>query len=217
MVISNNNSRYNKVMMEDNKWTEVVSKKKQHDPFAGMKSSVDYELEIERLKQLVPKVHNSTIIDNHHKKKYMEKKLSHFHHHSIQSHSNHHYNNHTTTHLTPHTMTTHEFNNSLSRSTSPDTIHSTDSDNSSLAEIVTEEEKLRFLAFVRSWTGDWRKGQPLMNQWAADQSPWYTGPRRVSKLEEFPTHDLYWQTSNVQTNTYSVQPIGFGRKYNPIL
>ncbi|KAI8364029.1 hypothetical protein EDC96DRAFT_511628 [Choanephora cucurbitarum] len=188
-----NNSRYTKNMIEhhvNNKWTEVVSKKKQHDPFAGMKSSVDYELEIERLKQLVPKVHSNTVID--YKKKFsLEKKASHY--HSYKPHSN-------------------DF--TLSRSNSPDTTHSTDSDSSSLAEIVTEEEKMRFLAFVRNWTGDWRKGQPLMNQWMTDQSRWYTGPRRVSKLEEFPTHDLYWRTSNSQPNhTYSVQPIGFERKY----
>ncbi|KAI8366868.1 hypothetical protein BD560DRAFT_400308 [Blakeslea trispora] len=208
MAINNhNNSRYTKNMIENhvnNKWTEVVSKKKQHDPFAGMKSSVDYELEIERLKQLVPKVHNSTVID--YKKKFsFEKKNNHHHHHTYHT-----YHNKSTYPIQP----THDFSHPISRSTSPDTTHSTDSDSSSLAETVTEEEKMRFLAFVRSWTGDWRKGQPLMNQWMADQSPWYTGPRRVSKLEEFPTHDLYWRTSNIQPNhTYSVQPIGFERKY----
>lgn len=37
-------------------WTEVISRKQRphkKDPFAGMKSCVNYELEIERLKQLV--------------------------------------------------------------------------------------------------------------------------------------------------------------------
>ncbi|KAI8997496.1 hypothetical protein BDB01DRAFT_699609, partial [Pilobolus umbonatus] len=107
--------------------------KKQHEenPFAGMKSCVDYEQEIERLKQIVPKVDTKRHI--------------------------------------------------ISRSTSPDTAHSSDMESVSDHSYITEEEKARFLAFVRNWTGDWKGGwgnhgsvDDLDNNdslWA-DQSPW---------------------------------------------
>jgi hypothetical protein len=136
-------------------WTEVVSKHhKRHpnDPFAGMKSSVDYEQEIERLKQLVPKVPSSSLDNN---KKYNNSSSS-----SSDSSSrsttppnlNHSYRSS----ISNKQQQAHE----ISRSNSPDTTHSSDSDISlpepPSQQTVTEQEKARFLAFVRSWTGDYK-------------------------------------------------------------
>lgn len=142
-----NNNRNN------NQWTEVVhnKKKQQHyfneglDPFAGMNTSIDYEQEIERLKQLVPK----------------------------NKRKQHHY-------------IPHYHSNTISRSNSPDTTHSTtsssssvDSDVSSLSDqYVTDQEKLRFFTFVRNWTSDSKKQQSIEEFYSsadslwADRSPW---------------------------------------------
>lgn len=209
---------------EEDKWTEVVSKKKHHynhnqnDPFAGMKSCVDYEQEIERLKQLVPKVPSHT----HNKKQQPTTNTTSSYTSNNNSNNNHHFNtihNTTTFNSTPSTAA------SISRSNSPDTTHSSDSDNSSLLsdQTVTEEEKLRFLAFVRSWTGDWRKGPTTLEDLSlpsslwADQSPWnYSVKRR-------PTHHIhdysaapysYWQSPITSTNHNRGQqlPIGMGRR-----
>lgn len=162
-----------------NGWIEVVSKhSKRHpvnnnsnDPFAGMKSCVDYEQEIERLKQLVPKV------------------------------------------------TTNKGNNKhqpqgISRSTSPDTTHSSDSDNS-LPEpqsVISKEERARFLAFVRSWTGDLKGGyghheDELMNNnslWA-EQLPWTTRPMSYTTTN----NSIYNNNNQLQHYNYThaaVQP-----------
>lgn len=138
-----NNNRSN------NQWTEVVSKKKQQhftegrDPFAGMNTSINYQQEIERLKQLVPKA----ITDPKNNKK--------SHHHS-------------------------HYHNTISRSNSPDTTHSSsDSDTCSLSDqYVTEQEKLRFLTFVRNWTGEKSTTNNIQEFYSssdslwADQSPW---------------------------------------------
>lgn len=160
-----------------NGWIEVVSKhSKRHstnvnDPFAGMKSCVDYEQEIERLKQLVPKVTPIT----------KSNKLQ-----------------------------------GISRSTSPDTTHSSDSD-ISLPEpqsVISKEERARFLAFVRSWTGDLKGGyghheDELMNNnslWA-DQSPWTTPPQKQSNLSycnNTASNSIY--NHNYNHNITAVQP-----------
>ena len=154
-MTSNNSSRYiPKEDHEDRKkrstgWTEVTSKQSKrnpnvNDPFAGMKSCVDYEQEIERLKQIVPKVPRQTTKQSHH----------------------------------PH--------QEISRSNSPDTTHSSDSE-ASLPEpqpVISKEEKARFLSFVRSWAGDCKGGyghndDELMNNnslWA-EQSPWTARPQ----------------------------------------
>ncbi|KAG0768221.1 hypothetical protein G6F57_010631 [Rhizopus arrhizus] len=100
----------------------------QIDPFAGMNSSVNYEKEIEKLKQQIVK-------------KSVTKKLP-----------------------------------TLSRSNSPDSsdAESVNSDH------VSEAEKARFLAFVRSWTGNWKggwgEGTIEFNSGSlwSDQSPWNT-------------------------------------------
>ncbi|CEP16616.1 hypothetical protein [Parasitella parasitica] len=224
---------------DNNKWTEVVSKKKQHqqqqqqqqhhqhhqyvaadDPFAGMKSCVDYEQEIERLKQLVPKV---PVGDSHHKKKpSLEKKFNTNNATTTPSntsnHTNHHFlnnefinTNNTTSIASPATTT--PTTATISRSTSPDTTHSSDSDVSSLLsdQFVTEEEKLRFLAFVRSWTGDWRKGTMVedltsSNSLWADQSPW----SRRHNVQSQPYYS--YQQPTTMLNKHGQQPIGMGRK-----
>ncbi|GAA5801229.1 hypothetical protein HPULCUR_006673 [Helicostylum pulchrum] len=172
-------------------WTEVLSRhnkrnvynngKVENDPFAGMKSCVNYELEIERLKQLVPKV------------------------------------------------TVQKYNAQYSRSSSPDTAHSSDSDTSSLHEssVITEQEKARFLTFVRNWTGDWRKAasddelmdssgsslwaEPLpwnyhpSNNTAAHYHLWYSQP--VQNQSSY----NHWQ-HHQQPNINRHGPIGMGRK-----
>ncbi|KAG1043831.1 hypothetical protein G6F43_011563 [Rhizopus delemar] len=100
----------------------------QIDPFAGMNSSVNYEKEIEKLKQQIVK-------------KSVTKKLP-----------------------------------TLSRSNSPD---SSDAESVS-SDHVSEAEKARFLAFVRSWTGNWKggwgEGTIEFNSGSlwSDQSPWNT-------------------------------------------
>jgi hypothetical protein len=211
-----NSSRWSNITTKsEDKWTEVVSKKKQHyshsqnDPFAGMKSCVDYEQEIERLKQLVPKVPSHT----HNKKPNV------YTNNNNNNNNNQHFN---TIHNNPTTITAA----SISRSNSPDTTHSSDSDSSSLLsdQTVTEEEKLRFLAFVRSWTGDWRKGPTTLEDLSmpsslwADQSPWnYSVKRRPTQH----IHDdysaapySYWQTPITSTNHNRGHqlPIGMGRR-----
>ncbi|KAK4514334.1 uncharacterized protein ATC70_001927 [Mucor velutinosus] len=252
---------------DSNKWTEVVSKKKQYqqqqqqlqqqlqlqqqqqqqqqhgvdDPFAGMKSCVDYEQEIERLKQLVPKVP----ADSQHKKRpSLEKKFNTNTNTNTTSNtatsttttSNHTNNNHnflnnefintnntTSTIASPTSTTTSASNatnnptstaSTISRSNSPDTTHSSDSDVSSVLsdhQIVTEEEKLRFLAFVRSWTGDWRKGAMMddltssSNSLWADQSPW-------SRRHNVQSQQYYSYQQPTMLNKHGQQPIGMGRK-----
>ncbi|KAG2215138.1 hypothetical protein INT46_006524 [Mucor plumbeus] len=251
MVFSNNNNTSVTAARwkedDSSKWTEVVSKKKQYqqqqqqqqqqqiegrggadDPFAGMKSCVDYEQEIERLKQLVPKVS----IDSQHKKRpSLEKKFNTNNTTTIitsntttttSNHTNNNYNfynnefintNNTTSTITSPTTTT-PTTSTISRSNSPDTTHSSDSDVSSLLsdQIVTEEEKLRFLAFVRSWTGDWRKGAMMddltssSNSLWADQSPW-------SRRHNVQSQQYYsYQQPTTMLNKHGQQPIGMGRK-----
>ncbi|KAG2235616.1 hypothetical protein INT48_002390 [Thamnidium elegans] len=176
-------------------WTEVVSKhnkrpvynnnKVDNDPFAGMKSCVNYELEIERLKQIVPKV--------------MIQKLS------------------------PYTQTHY------SRSSSPDTAHSSDSDNSSLPEsAITEQEKARFLTFVRNWTGDWKAGHNQFmdssSLWA-EPSPWNYHPTASNNHNTAAHYHLWhsqpvqnqssynhWQNQQPTINRHGQHPIGMGRK-----
>ncbi|KAL7316316.1 hypothetical protein PS15m_005424 [Mucor circinelloides] len=254
MVFNNTATRWKED--DSNKWTEVVSKKKlyqqqqqqlqqqqqqQHgvdDPFAGMKSCVDYEQEIERLKQLVPKVP----ADSQHKKRpSLEKKFNTNTNtntttsNTSTSTSNHTNNNHnflnnefintsnTTSTIASPTPTTTSTSNAtdnptstastISRSNSPDTTHSSDSDVSSVLsdhQIVTEEEKLRFLAFVRSWTGDWRKGAMMddltsSNSLWADQSPW-------SRRHNVQSQQYYSYQQPTMLNKHGQQPIGMGRK-----
>lgn len=104
---------------EKKRWSDIKKNRKYGlDPFAGMNSSVNYEQEIEKLKQQIVK------------KKLPPKK-------------------------TP----------TLSRSTSPD---SSDAESVS-SDHVSEAEKARFLAFVRSWTGDWKGG------WGAGTVEFSTG------------------------------------------
>ncbi|KAI8646742.1 hypothetical protein BD408DRAFT_409661 [Parasitella parasitica] len=218
---------------DNSKWTEVVSKKKQYqqqqqphqqqpavdDPFAGMKSCVDYEQEIERLKQLVLK---APIADSQHKKRpSLEKKFNTNNATTPPSntcnHTNHNFlnnefinTNNTTSIASPATTT--PTTSTISRSNSPDTTHSSDSDVSSLSDqFVTEEEKLRFLAFVRSWTGDWRKGAIVddltsSNSLWADQSPW----SRRHNVQPQPYYSYQQPTALV--NKHGQQPIGMGRK-----
>lgn len=136
-------------------WTEVIHKKKQQqqsDPFAGMNTSINYQQEIERLKQLVPKAEQPL-----HKKPTTTRK-----HHYI-----------------PNTNT--NYHNTISRSNSPDSS-SDSSDSSSLSssdQYVSEQEKLRFFTFVRNWTAGTESQKTVNIQdfystdslWA-DQSPW---------------------------------------------
>jgi hypothetical protein len=180
-----NNSRWKVEETEkNNQWTEVVSKKKQHytegrDPFAGMNTSIDYEQEIERLKQLVPK-----------------------HQQPKKSTKGQHYIPTTTNIHSPHTIYHHH---TISRSNSPDT--SSDSDTSSLSDqFVTEQEKLRFLAFVRNWTGDAQKSSleefySSSNSLWADQSPWN---RSINSY-------TYFQQPIIN-NQEGQSPIGMGRR-----
>lgn len=163
-----------------NGWIEVVSKhSKRHppnnnsnDPFAGMKSCVDYEQEIERLKQLVPKVTTN--------------KSNNKHQHQV-----------------------------ISRSTSPDTTHSSDSDNS-LPEpqsVISKEERARFLAFVRSWTGDLKGGyghqeDELMNNnslWA-EQLPWTTRPMSYTTTNNNSTYNNTNHPQHYNCSLAAVQP-----------
>ncbi|GAA5809004.1 hypothetical protein MFLAVUS_002405 [Mucor flavus] len=182
-------------------WTEVLSRhnkrpvytnKVENDPFAGMKSCVNYELEIERLKQIVPKV--------------MIPKP--------------------TLYTQPH----------YSRSSSPDTAHSSDSDNSSFLHEsgITEQEKARFLTFVRNWTGDWKAGhfddQCIMENssslWA-EPFPWNYHPTASAAAatstntaahyhlwhsQPVQNQSLYNHWQNQQPNTNRHGPIGMGRK-----
>jgi hypothetical protein len=203
-----------------------------------MKSCVDYEQEIERLKQLVPKVpshhHTHNNNNNNNNKKQSTNSLyttsttstTNNNHHFNTIHNTTNFNSSTTTTTTTITTTTTAAS-SISRSNSPDTTHSSDSDNSSLLsdQTVTEEEKLRFLAFVRSWAGDWRKGPTTLEDLSlpsslwADQSPWnYSVKRR-------PTHHIhdysaapysYWQTPTITSTNHNTRghqlPIGMGRR-----
>lgn len=174
----NNKEEHDKKRRSAAVWTEVVSKhNKRHsnnnsnvnDPFAGMKSSVDYEQEIERLKQIVPKAPRQI-------------KQQHNRHQDVLL---------------------------LSRSNSPDTTHSSDSD-SSLPEpqsVISKEERARFIAFVRSWTGDWKGGyshndddDELMNNdnyslWA-EQSPWTTRPLQYHQQHPYQHHQYYNNNSS---------------------
>lgn len=185
-------------------WTEVLSRhnkrpvysnKVENDPFAGMKSCVNYELEIERLKQIVPKV-------------------------MIQK---------------PTTLYTQAH---YSRSSSPDTAHSSDSDNSNFLHesgSITEQEKTRFLTFVRNWTGDCKAGhfddQCMMENssslWA-EPFPWNYHPTATSAASVTSTHTAahyhlwlsqpvqnqssynHWQSQQPNINRHG--PIGMGRK-----
>ncbi|KAF1797075.1 hypothetical protein FB192DRAFT_1029978 [Mucor lusitanicus] len=128
-------------------------------------------------------------------------------------------NTNSTTSTIPTTTTTATNNptstgSTISRSNSPDTTHSSDSDVSSVLsdhQIVTEEEKLRFLAFVRSWTGDWRKGAMMddltsssTSLWA-DQSPW-------SRRHNVQSQQYYSYQQPTMLNKHGQQPIGMGRK-----
>lgn len=182
-------------------WTEVISRhnkrhvynsKLEHDPFAGMKSCVDYQQEIERIKQIVPKVVTQK-----------------------------------PTHYPPH----------YSRSTSPDTTHSSDSESSLPESVITEQEKARFLAFVRSWTGDW-KGNHFDDQFMdnsslwAEPSPWNyhptafnnnttTAPAAATTSHYHLWHSQpvqnqssynHWQNQQPIINRHGQHPIGMGRK-----
>jgi hypothetical protein len=171
-------------------WTEVISTKKKHDPFAGMKSCVDYEQEIERIKQLVPKV-------DHRKRSPKTSTASSSSSSTISDTSStdstatitptlHNINiNNTSTNInnTPTTSVPSLY----SRSSSPcSDNHDSSDDAESVPEqtsVITEEEKARFLAFVRSWTGDWKGGwnsSPVeLNSGSlwTEQSPWDTAPQ----------------------------------------
>jgi len=177
-------------------WTEV--RRKQQDPFAGMNSRVDYEQEIERLKQITPKVDSVKRRNpKQQSNKCMEKK-----------------NRNTGDHEKSSELM-------ISRSNSPDTAHSSDLDSlSSEHSGITEEEKIRFLTFVRNWTGDWKgawgdhhdEGALEFNSHSndyslwADQSPWNTSLDHRRHQQQYltsahlrythPANNDYLMTSN---------------------
>ncbi|KAI8881682.1 hypothetical protein K501DRAFT_286244 [Backusella circina FSU 941] len=212
-------------------WTEVISTKKKHDPFAGMKSCVDYEQEIERIKQLVPKVDHrkrtskttssssSTISD-------ASSTCSATSLHNINNINNNPSSNNNINHNNNTPKTPTRVPSLYSRSSSPcSDNHDSSDDAESVPEqtsVITEEEKARFLAFVRSWTGDWKGGWNSASTvelnsgslWT-EQSPWDTAPQYRSHhmnnhplviamptatttavsqpIEHINTNELYWQ------------------------
>ncbi|KAI9318792.1 hypothetical protein BX666DRAFT_1542330 [Dichotomocladium elegans] len=108
------------------------------DPFAGMNSAVNYQQEIERLKALVPKV------DPNGKSKQR-----------ISSRSK---GTATTTskRSSPRTSTASmgEAMDHLPSTVSPMATPRSMSPNEE--DVITEEEKIRFLEFMKNWTGSWK-------------------------------------------------------------
>ncbi|KAI9470533.1 MAG: hypothetical protein EXX96DRAFT_584694 [Benjaminiella poitrasii] len=225
----NNNTRWS--TSHNNKWSlttaTTTTKKRQQqgsnekrDPFAGMKSCVNYQQEIERLKQLVPSIDNKR-----------KPPLYHHHHHNttLISRSN-----------SPDDTTDSDSTTSTSTSS---TISSTNTSTSAATAtaVVTEEEQLRFLAFVRNWTGDWQQKNNnnsssindhfgLLNttdhSFWVDPSPWTAmgngldhpaSSTMMSSNNIIPYHNYYltyWQQPQqpIHVNRHGQLPIGMGRK-----
>ncbi|KAI8148835.1 hypothetical protein BJV82DRAFT_589818 [Fennellomyces sp. T-0311] len=163
---------------------KVISPTKEDDPFAGMNTLVDYQQEIERLKALVPKV---------------EKKRS-----SIRKSNGGLWNDlrsgQKSRVVSPTTSQPMLSGSSVSSSNTSSVASDDDtkSDPSSRSvtdesqpseekeQVITEEEKARFLEFMRSWTGGWQgwgrndgnEGVRKDGSLWAGRSPWESSRRR---------------------------------------
>ncbi|KAI7881029.1 hypothetical protein K492DRAFT_207098 [Lichtheimia hyalospora FSU 10163] len=140
-------------------WNDVVTAKRKdvsvsdgEDPFAGMNSLVDYQQEIERLKTLVPKVDKKRVSGSTKSNKNMSLPQQ------QQQRSNMWYDS------LPVSTRSKPRSPSVGPSSEP-TLSQTSSiasddegnlepeDHGKPTESITEEEKARFLAFMRKWTG----------------------------------------------------------------
>ncbi|KAG0165337.1 hypothetical protein DFQ28_009410 [Apophysomyces sp. BC1034] len=220
-------------------WNDTLTVKKKvfspldgEDPFAGMNSCIDYEAEIERLKALVPKVEA--------KKRPSPRPRSTGDATIKPPRSN--MEIPTRTSLPPSKSTTppkpvpvQRLPTSPPRSrptsaldmadkpsrtdniqTSPPTTRPT-SPVESNTDVVSDEDKIRFLEFVRSWTGGWRGWETNRDSvesikeagslWA-EQTPWdSTVDRQRRSLQESTTP----LTMREQNTGEFFEPVGFPR------
>ncbi|KAI7862017.1 hypothetical protein BDF14DRAFT_1861112 [Spinellus fusiger] len=232
-------------------WTDITTKKKvpyKHkpvilrDPFAGMKSCVDYEAEIERLKALVPKAESRKRIFPRPKStgSKTETKLPH--------NSAWHPTDYELrpcaepTNSVPNTTQLRRHATSPSRPKpsvldtlqTPCTLHTPLCPESSEPEapieahsichsgpVISEEERARFIEFVRTWTGGWRgwesgRGGDIRKSsslWA-EQTPWDSpGYQRRSLQEPLERNPLVASMStspsvNLLTRSEPCTPLG---------
>ncbi|KAJ8663688.1 hypothetical protein O0I10_000937 [Lichtheimia ornata] len=152
-------------------WNDVVSAKRKdvsvgdgNDPFAGMNSLVDYQQEIERLKTLVPKVDKKRVSGSSAAASVTAAKSNNKGMSSLPPQQQQHQQRNMWYDSLPVSTRSKPRSPSVGPSSEP-TLSQTSSiasddegtlepeDHGKPTESITEEEKARFLAFMRKWTG----------------------------------------------------------------